>query len=177
MTAEDIIDLLGMRPLPGEGGYFAETYRSAHGIPTGSLPDSYRGERAFGTAIYYLLTSETFSALHRLPGDEVYHFYLGDSVEMLQLKPDLTGERIVLGPDIKNGMRPQAVVAGGVWQGSRLFPGGKWALIGTTMSPGFEFEDYTPGIREALLSTYPAYRELICALTRGSPPTPPSTSP
>jgi predicted cupin superfamily sugar epimerase len=165
-----------MRPLPGEGGYFAETYRSAYRIPPDSLPGVYRGPRTFATAIYYLLTPETFSALHRLPGDEVYHFYLGDPVEMLQLKPDRTGERIVLGPDIRNGMRLQSVVSGGLWQGSRLLPGGRWALLGTTMSPGFEFEDYTPGVREALLDSYPAYRELICALTRGRPSSPPSAA-
>jgi predicted cupin superfamily sugar epimerase len=166
-----------MRPLPGEGGYFAETYRSAHKIPPGSLPGGYCGPRTFATAIYYLLTPETFSALHRLPGDEVYHFYLGDPVEMLQLKPDRTAERIVLGPDIGNGMRLQTVVSGGVWQGSRLLPGGRWALLGTTMSPGFEVEDYTSGVREALLDSYPAYLELICGLTRETPASPPPAAP
>ena len=100
ITAQDIIKTLVLAPLPLEGGYYAETYRSA-----------------FGTAIYYLLTEDSYSAMHRLPGDEIFHFYLGDPVEMLQLRPDGTGEVLTLGPDLLRGMQLQTMVAGGVWQG------------------------------------------------------------
>src|SRR5580693_10251373 len=95
LTAEQIRELLQMRPHPIEGGYFAETYRGAAMIPQ-SLPGGYPGHRAISTAIYYLLTPDTFSAMHRVRGDELFHFYLGDAVEMLQLKKDGTGEVIVL---------------------------------------------------------------------------------
>src|SRR5688572_28798580 len=105
ITAREIIELFNLRPLPVEGGYFAESYRSSGIIVESVLPSGYSGPRCFGTAIYYLLTPETFSAMHRVPGDEVFHFYLGDPVEMLQLRSDGTGERIVIGSDIGASMR------------------------------------------------------------------------
>jgi predicted cupin superfamily sugar epimerase len=115
-----------------------------------------------------MLTPDTFSAMHRLKGDEVYHFSLGDSVEMLVLKRDGTGETIVIGPDVVSGMRLQHVVPGGAWQGSRLAPGGKFALMGTTMSPGFDPADFEEGMRDELSAQYPDYAALIATLTRAS---------
>lgn len=165
MDADDIKRLLEMAPLRGEGGFFVETYRSGHPIPTDSLPRGYPGTRSTATAIYYLLTPETCSSLHRLRGDEIYHFYLGDPVEMLQLHPDGRGEVLTLGTDLRAGMRPQVVAPAGVWQGSRLLPGGQFALMGTTMAPGFEFEDYESASRELLLAQYPNFAERITALT------------
>jgi predicted cupin superfamily sugar epimerase len=135
--ADRLIELLGLEPHPEEGGFFRETYRSAGTFE----PDGpYRGPRPLATAIYYLLTAETYSALHRLPGDEVFHFYLGDPVEMLMLHPGGEAERILLGPEVP-AMRLQHVVPGGTWQGSRLVSGGRWALLGTTMAPGFDSGD------------------------------------
>jgi hypothetical protein len=165
LTGEQIRELLQMRPHPIEGGYFAETYRGVPVVPQGSLPD-YPGDRAISTAIFYLLTPDTFSAMHRVRGDEMFHFYLGDPVEMLQLKEDGSGEVIVLGQDIAAGMRLQHNVPGGVWQGSRLRAGGKYALLGTTMAPGFEYEDYETGKRQNLISRYREYSQLIISLSR-----------
>ena len=166
LTADQICALLKLEPHPIEGGYFVETYQSALRIPRASLPAPYSGDRAAGTAIYYLLTPDTFSALHRLPGDEVFHFYVGDPVEMLQLKPDGGGEVVVLGHDIAAGMRPQHIVPGGIWQGSRLRASGSYALLGTTMSPGFDYSDYESGTREGLTKLYPAHSAMIASLTR-----------
>ncbi len=166
VTAQEIIAHLNLQPLDREGGYFVETYRSPGKIPTKALGGKYHSDRAFGTAIYYLLTPDTFSAIHSLPADEIFHFYLGDPVEMLQLRPDGSGERIIIGPALESGMQPQVLVQAGVWQGSRLMPGGQFALLGTTMTPGFEFEDYTPGLRQNLIEQYPKFKELITALTR-----------
>jgi predicted cupin superfamily sugar epimerase len=167
MTADQIIHLLCLKPHPEEGGYFVETYRSEERIPRKALPDRYQESRCYGTAIYYLLTPETFSAIHRLRSDEIFHFYLGDPVEMLQLCPDGSGRVFVLGSDISKGMRPQVVVPKNVWQGARLLQGGKWALLGTTVSPGFEFKDYDSGQREELISSHPKFRDFIVALTQG----------
>jgi len=166
ITVEEIKSLLKLTPQQKEGGYFAETYRSPHQLPKDVLLDSYGGERSLATAIYYLLTPDTFSEIHRLPADEIFHFYLGDPVEMLQLLPDGSGNVITLGSDILNGMYPQIIVRKGVWQGARLLPGGKFALLGTTMSPGFEFADYESGKRDVLLELYPQFRDLISILTR-----------
>ena len=158
--------LLQLQPHPQEGGFFVETYRASSLLPEDALGAGYRGERALGTAIYYLLTPNSFSALHRLPGDEIFHFYLGDPVEMLLLGKKDTGKMITLGTDIEVGMRPQVMVPGGVWQGSRVVPGGRYALLGATMSPGFDFADYQAGAREELARQYPERVDLIKALTR-----------
>jgi uncharacterized protein len=166
LTASKIRNLLNLVPHPIEGGYFVQTYRSGHEIPKEALPAAYSGSRTIGTAIYYLLTPDTFSAMHKLPGDEIFHFYVGDPVEMLQLKPDGSGEVVALGQDITSDMRPQHVVPGGDWQGSRLRPGGEFALLGTTMSPGFDYADYETGSRDHLASLYPKYSALIALLTR-----------
>jgi len=162
MDAERLIQLLDLVPHPEEGGYFRETWRSDLDVEPG---EPYRGRRPAGTAIYYLLTPDTCSALHRLPGDEVFHFYLGDPVRMLLLGPGGRAERVVLGPDPER-MELQHVVPGGTWQGSRLVPGGRWALLGTTMAPGFAPEDYEPGSAE-LADAYPDLREGILALLPG----------
>jgi hypothetical protein len=169
VTAQELIEHLKLEPLPIEGGFFRQTYCSEETIAQAALPARYRGDKPFATAIYYLLTSDadSFSALHRLPTDEVYHFYLGDPVEMLLLFTDGTGRRVVLGQDILNGEQVQFVAPREEWQGSRLVPGGQFALLGTTMAPGFDPTDYEGGRREELLARYPAHADLIRALTRG----------
>jgi len=171
-TAEEILSLLHLRPHPEEGGYFVETYRSKEFIPESVLPDRYKGARSFATAIYYLLTADTFSAMHRLQTDEIFHFYSGDPVEMLQLWPDGSGRIITLGVDFLKGERPQVIVPKGVWQGARLFPGGRFALLGTTVSPGFECADYETGQRDSLTRFYPGFRKLIRSLTPSAPSDP-----
>lgn len=163
-TIEELSALLNLQPHP-EGGYFAETYRAPEAIATEALPDRYTMPHVHGTAIYYLLTAETFSALHRLRSDEIFHFYLGDPVEMLQFHPEGKGERILLGAEISAEIRPQVVVPQGVWQGARLVPGGEFALLGCTVAPGFEYVDFEIGDRASLLEAYPDFRDEILALT------------
>lgn len=173
-TADQIIALFDLRPHPEEGGYFRETYRSSETIPEKALPTRYKGARSFGTTIHYLLTPETFSAIHRLRSDEIFHFYFGNPVEMIQLLPDGTGAVTTLGSDILHGMQPQVIVPREVWQGARLLKGGSFALLGTTVSPGFEFADYESGRRDELVKSHPKFRDLIIALTKppriSSPP-------
>ena len=160
--------MAAITPLPIEGGYFRETWRSNLSVAPGTLPLRYTSERSLGTAIYYLLTSDpdSFSAMHRLPTDEIYHFYLGDPVEMLLLGANGTAERIRLGQSLTAGEHVQYVVPAGVWQGSRLIAGGSFALLGTTMSPGFDPSDYHPGLRAELIAQYPQHAASIQALTR-----------
>ena len=165
MNAEEVFHLLGLAPHPGEGGYFRETYRSPLVVPASALPACYDGGRSFGTAIYYLVTPDSFSALHRVRGDEVFHFYLGDTAEMLLIRPE-GAETVLLGNDLAAVCRPQFVVPGGVWQGLRLREGGRFALLGTTMAPGFDFADFEAGEREQLVREYPAHAELITRYTR-----------
>ena len=165
ITAEQLIKLLGLKSHP-EGGYYRETYRSDEIIGKGALPERYTGNRRYGTAIYYLLTLESFSAIHRLKTDEIYHFYLGDPVELVQLLPDGSGRVVTLGNDIAGGAQVQTVVSRGTWHGSRLAEGGKYALLGTTVAPGFEFADTEVGRRSDLIRSYPSFSDTIIALTR-----------
>ncbi len=166
MTAEEIKRRLALQQHPREGGYFVQTWKAEEEIPLSALPSRYIGPRAAGTAIYYLLEPSTFSEMHRLCSDEVFHFYLGDPVEMLQLWPDGNSRVVVLGSDLAAGMLPQLVVPKGVWQGSRLMPGGEVALLGCTVSPGFDYSDYESGICEELVRQYPKHASMIEALTR-----------
>jgi predicted cupin superfamily sugar epimerase len=164
-TADEIIHKLNLQPHPKEGGFFRETYRSAERYSATALASRYRGERCVSTAIYYLLTPNTFSAMHRVKSDEIFHFYDGSPVKMLQLHEDGRSEEIILGSDVLAGQQPQVVVPHGVWQGSYLLPGGEFALFGCTVAPGFEYADYEHGQRAELIARYPAFAELINRLT------------
>ncbi len=164
LAPQEIIELLGLQPHPKEGGYYREIYRSADSIPGRTLP-AFAAARSVGTAIYYLLTPTTCSAMHRLPGDEIFHHYLGGPVEMLLLHASGKSELLKLGSDLAAGQRPQIVVPGGVWQGSKLAPGGRVALLGTTMSPGFDFADYQHGDRDELSKAFASQSDRIRELT------------
>ncbi|HTV16168.1 MAG TPA: cupin domain-containing protein [Acidobacteriaceae bacterium] len=170
VSAEELKKLLHLEPHPREGGWFRQTWRAEESLPASALPARYvagrDAGRAAGTAIFYLLEPGTFSEMHRLASDEVFHFYLGDPVEMLQLFPDGTGRTLILGSDLAAGQQVQAVVPQGVWQGSRLLPGGNVALLGCTVSPGFEYVDYESETRAALTQDWPDWAETIAALTR-----------
>jgi predicted cupin superfamily sugar epimerase len=166
MTADDIKKLLNLSPHPQEGGWFRQTWCAEEAIPQTALPARYSAARAAGTAIYYLLEPHTFSEMHRLVSDEVFHFYLGDPVEMLQLWPDGSARTVVLGSDLAGGQFPQLIVPKHVWQGSRLLPGGNVALLGCTVSPGFDYADCQTGQHDSLVREYPQSAALIRELTR-----------
>ena len=126
MTAEDVKKLLGLQPHPREGGWYVRTYEAAEMVEAEAFGDGrYGGARRTGTAIYYLLEPETFSEMHRLKSDEVFHFYAGDAVEMLQLTAKGKGEMVVIGNDLLRG----AAAAGG---------GGAWGLAGVSAGGGWK---------------------------------------
>ena len=156
ITAEQVIEELGLEPLTGEGGMALNTYRSK------TLTEN--GEMA-GSAIYYLLRGHDFSHLHRLSGDEIYHFYLGDPVELTELTPDGSVIKTILGSDLMSGEQIQHLVPAGNWQGSRLIDGGSWALLGTTMCPGYTDDSYEQGDPVVLFKQYPSAGKEIRKLT------------
>jgi hypothetical protein len=160
MTADEIKRLLQLEAHPCEGGSFRQTYASKLRC------QGPQGERAAGTAIYYLLETGTFSEMHVLESDEVFHFYLGDPVEMLQLHPNGSSTLVTLGPDLAAGQRVQVVVPAGVWQGTRLIGEGKVALLGCTVTPGFDYADYRSGSYEELAAGWPDQADRIRVLTR-----------
>ena len=171
MTADEVKKALALVPHPREGGFYVRTYESGELLPATAFVDKrYPGPRYTATAIYYLLEPGTFSEMHRLKSDEIFHFYAGDPVEMLQLHGQGSGQVLRIGNRLALGERPQVVVPRGVWQGSRLVSGGEWALLGCTVSPGFEFADYETAEREELCAGWPAFSQFIRALTRSKSP-------
>jgi uncharacterized protein len=156
--ADAVIRHLKLQPLPVEGGLFRRTWQSHTSI----------GQRPAGTCIFAMFTADedSFSAMHRLPYDEIWHFYTGDPVDLLLLHPDGSSEHIVFGSDILNSQRCQVVVAAGTWMGAGLLPGGEFALFGCTMSPGFTPESYDGGDRDALIDQYPHERATVTRFTR-----------
>jgi uncharacterized protein len=160
MTAEQIRQHLHLEPHPIEGGWYRRTYTSDVSVAL------LRGVRPYGTAIYYLLEEGAFSEMHVLASDEMFHFYYGDPVEMLQLLPDAGSAVHALGPDLAAGHHVQLVVPAGVWQGTRLIDGGKVALLGCTVTPGFDFADYRNGTWAELTAGWPMEAARIKKLTR-----------
>ncbi len=165
MSSAEIKRLLKLEPHPVEGGWYRRTYTSEVSVAL------LRGVRPYGTAIYYLLEEGTFSEMHMLASDEMFHFYLGDAVEMLRLFPDGGSDVVTLGSDLAAGQHVQLTVPAGVWQGMRLSddgrsPGGKVALLGCTVTPGFDFADYRSGGYEELAAGWPLEAERIRRLTR-----------
>jgi uncharacterized protein len=165
-TAEYWIERLGLTPHP-EGGYYRATYKSDLVLPQSSLPSTFHGDRSASTAIYFLLAGEDFSALHRISGDEGWHFYAGSALRVCVIAPDGEYSELHLGNDPEAGESLQGVVRGGCWFGARLKQRTGFALVGCTVSPGFEFEDFELAKRAELTSVYPQHSKLIEELTRG----------
>jgi len=159
-SAEEVARLLQLAPLEQEGGFFRRTAESATRLPV--------GRRAW-SAIYALFTPEGFSALHRLTGEEVWSFHAGDALESLRLHPGGRGEWVKIGLNIPAGEKSQDVVAANVWQGTRLVPGGRWALVSCVVAPEFRWEDFELASRAELQVAYPKHAEGIAALTRVPP--------
>jgi predicted cupin superfamily sugar epimerase len=168
LDKEEIIKVLDLRPLKNEGGYFRETYRSKDIIPKEFLPSRYSSSKRICTSIYFLITPSEYSLIHRVPTDEMYHFYSGVPVTMVLLYPDGTSGVLTLGPKVENNQHVQFIVPQFTWQGCFLKDSGQYALMGTTMAPGFDDSDLEMGEREELIKIYPDREELIIKLTRES---------
>ena len=158
MDAEALIKTLQLSPLPEEGGFYRETFRDPTNIT--SLEDR-EGARPYSTCIYYLITPEEFSGLHKVKSAEIFHFYLGDPVEMVQINESGQLTKIILGPDLLHSQQPQAVVPANTWQGTRLLGAGKWALLGCTVAPGFDFSDFSGATAATLSQKFPQHSRMI----------------
>ncbi len=166
MTAEQIIRFFKMKPLRQEGGYYVETYRDSEILKKEILSGGISGDRNLSSVILYLLTAKSVSLMHRLKYDEMFHFYLGNPVTMLQLHPDGSSEITTLGNDIFNEQKVQVLVPKGTWQGAFIQPGGSFSLLGCTVAPAFDEADFELSDRDTLLNQYPDMQELILHLTR-----------
>jgi uncharacterized protein len=159
------ITKLGLIPHP-EGGYFRQTYRADLILNSDALPPKFTGARAASTAIYFLLDGENFSAFHRLRSDELWHFYAGSSLLVHVIASDGGYSQILLGNNPEAGEVFQEVVKAGCWFASCLRDPKSFALVGCTVAPGFDFEDFELAKRTELVKLFPQHRDLIEPLTR-----------
>lgn len=152
------VEALGLVPHP-EGGFYKETYRSAARV----------GERSVSTAIYFLVTQGSFSALHRIRSDELWHFHAGGPLEIVTIDAHGSRADLRLGLDVAQGERPQHVVHAGTWFGARLaHASSSYALVSCTVAPGFDFADFELADRAALTARYPQHAALVSSLTRAA---------
>ena len=148
-----------------EGGSYRRSYTASLNISKDQLPPSFHGDRPVATSIYFLLEQQQFSAMHRIASDELWHFYFGDPLMVYEI--DTNGKLIkhLLGNNPGNGEQFQCMVRAGSWFGSKVKVGGEYALVGCTVSPGFDFNDFELGDRDALLAMYPLHSDTIHMLT------------
>jgi uncharacterized protein len=163
--ADKWIDALQLSRHP-EGGHYRESYRSSEVVAAAGLPRRFGGDRAFSTAIYFLLEGEDFSALHRIKQDEVWHFYDGNALAIEVIDPSGCHSTILLGRNLQAGEVPQAVVNGGCYFGARVRDSRSYALAGCTVAPGFDFADFELPPRDQLCRHFPQHRQVIDRLTR-----------
>ncbi|MCP4346178.1 MAG: cupin domain-containing protein [Desulfobacterales bacterium] len=148
-----------------EGGYFKETYRSDESVGKDALPERFNGDRSFSTAIYFLLKGDQVSHLHRIKSDELWHFYSGSPLTVHIIDQNGEYSQIKLGCDFDKGEVCQAVVKAGVWFGASVDTPDSYSLVGCTVSPGFDFNDFEMGQRGELLAKYPRHSSIIKKLT------------
>lgn len=164
LSAADIVGILDLKPLPVEGGFYRVSYIGDLQLPANILPPSIRSGRPSKSVIYYLLTADTKSRLHRLETDEMWHFYLGDSVDLHVVGPEVDYANFSLGHDLRDGQTVQAVVPARHWFGARLQNGGRWALMACSLAPAYSDEDFSlPADAEfaSLLERFPAQQNLL----------------
>lgn len=149
-----------------EGGYFKEIYRSTATIDKKSLPDCYNGARNYCTSIYFLLTSDDFSAFHKINQDETWHFYEGSTLTIHQISPSGEYLKITIGNDILNNQFPQYTVPGDYWFAASVDQKNSYSLVGCTVSPGFDFNDFTLAEKNNLQKKFPNHKNIIEELTR-----------
>jgi len=164
MNAADLVRQLGLQPHP-EGGYFRETYRASEAIAGPALPRRFGGERSISTAIYFLLEAGQCSHLHRIKADEVWHFYAGDPLIVVEIDTAGRLKTTRLGGGPGEGGVFQHVVPAGVWFGAIPAEGGRFALVGCTVAPGFDFADFELADGVALATEYTAHQDWIRRLT------------
>lgn len=162
---ENIIKQLELLPHP-EGGFYKESYRSPLILGKEAVLKGYAGDRNVSTAIYFLLSSDNFSAFHRIRQDEVWHYYKGSPITLHVITKNGGYEHHLIGPEISQGQVPQHVVEGGDWFASEVSEKDSYSLAGCTVSPGFDFADFEMAKRDDLINEFPEYKEIITRLCR-----------
>lgn len=161
----ELVDKLDLQPHP-EGGFYKETYRSDGVIQKEELANVFSGPRNYCTGIYFLLTEGNFSAFHKINQDEMWHFYEGDPLRVHMIDVNGTYSYQDIGLDLDIGQLPQFTVPAGVWFSSEVSDDGNYSLVGCTVSPGFDFDDFELPSRSKMIELFPDHNEIITRLTR-----------
>lgn len=161
---DEIIQKLELKPHP-EGGYFRETYRCKGEIPKDCLGSEFSDKRNFSTCIYFLLTSDSFSAFHRIKQDEIWHFYYGSPICLHIINKEGVYSKVIIGNDFLEGQIPQFIVPAGDWFAATVLNSESFSLMGCTVSPGFDFDDFELPLRSELVTLFPEHKEIITELT------------
>jgi len=164
-SIDELKKLLRLAPLPEEGGLYFEAHRSVESVGRAGLPKRFNGERRLCTDIYYLLPGDGRSLLHRIKGEELWHFLMGDSFTLVEIAPDGAVTRTAMGQDLRAGEKLIHAVRPGTWFGCYSSEGSEYSLVSCTVAPGFEFEDFELGRREELLKAFPHAEKEILKLT------------
>lgn len=159
-----LINTLNLKEHP-EGGFYKETYRSEGLIPESELSPEFSGDRNYCTGIYFLLTSDNFSAFHRINQDEMWHYYEGSPLIVHMIDPQGSYSFQKIGLDIENQQVPQFVVPKGVWFASEVLESDAYSFVGCTVSPGFDFGDFELADKKLLSDEFPEYSQIIDRLT------------
>jgi len=150
-----------------EGGFYKEVYRSVGEIPADALQNESKGIRNFSTSIYFLLTSKSFSSFHKINQDETWHFYEGSMLELHIISPEGIHKQVKIGSRLDKKENYQFTVPGGHWFATRVKEDNSYALVGCTVAPGFDFDDFTLGKRNELIELFPEHSAIITELTYG----------
>lgn len=164
MTAQSIINKFDLIEHP-EGGFYKETYRSEGIIENKNLVSNFIGDRNYSTCIYFLLTSEKFSAFHKINQDEIWHFYKGTTLKLHMISPKGDYSFIFIGNNLKNNEEPQFTVPAGYWFAAEILQDNSYAFTGCTVAPGFDFKDFILPKREELTTLFPQHTDIITKLT------------
>ena len=166
MTSENWINKLNLTPHP-EGGYFKEIYRSAEFIKADGLPSRYNSDRTFGTSIYFLLEGNQFSTFHKLKSDETWHFYDGCAITIYLINPDGRLSTVTLGKSLDASTVLQFTIPQNTWFAAKPNINNSFSLVGCSVYPGFDFEDFEMGKQSELIRMFPKHETLIKQFTKG----------
>jgi hypothetical protein len=165
LRKEELIEKLQLEKHP-EGGYFKETYRSEILLPKSVLPSEFTSSRNASTCIYFMLTSDEFSAFHKVNQDEAWHFYLGETITLHMISPEGEYSQVSIGNDFGQNETPQFVVPAQHWFAAEIKTEDSFALVGCTVAPGFDFDDFELAEQQELQQIFPQHKEIIEKLTR-----------
>lgn len=159
-TIETLIEHYELQPHP-EGGYYKELYKAEGLIPQRALSNSFQGDRSYSTGIFYLLPKGSKSSFHKIPSDEMWHFYLGGPLNIVEITEEGDIKETRLGQEISNGCVLNYVVPGNTWFGAYPAEGTEYALVGCTVAPGFDFADFEMGEENKLVSEFPKAQDMV----------------